>query len=217
MPPKQAKKSKCTRDEVLERRAQVAWEYRQRHKDTINEKAKLRMRKSVLHLHSCPVPSWLRYAFRRREQLKTAPSDIQLEHALRAAQYRRNYVEQSYQATRKAAPQTQKNPTNVTPSRVSKPKPSAASQHTAVSRKTSPAATHKHKQPELVQKSSAPAPGKPRPRAPHSPTPLSLMDIDRGESDEEDDGEEDDDGWDADTEREGLRPLLNPAGHQDWF
>ncbi|KAJ7197990.1 hypothetical protein GGX14DRAFT_573833 [Mycena pura] len=183
MPPKQAKKSKRTRDEVLERRAQVAWEYRQRHKDTINEKAKLRMRKSVLHLHSCPVPSWLS---RTKQPVKPLPK-------------------------------LKKNPTNVTPSRVSKPKPSAASQHTAVSRKTPPAATHKHKQPEPVQKSSAPAPGKPRPRAPHSPTPLSLMDIDRGESDEEDDGEEDDDGWDADTEREGLRPLLNPAGHRDWF
>jgi hypothetical protein len=35
---------KSAEDELLDRRAQAAWEYRQRNRKAINEKAKIRMR-----------------------------------------------------------------------------------------------------------------------------------------------------------------------------
>ncbi|KAJ7666209.1 hypothetical protein DFH06DRAFT_1322828 [Mycena polygramma] len=63
-----------TPDEVLDRRAQLAREYRERNREKINEKARLRMR-------------------RRREALQKAPSAIQLDYSVRAAQYRKNYAE----------------------------------------------------------------------------------------------------------------------------
>ncbi|KAJ7649150.1 hypothetical protein DFH06DRAFT_1332171 [Mycena polygramma] len=63
-----------TPDEVLDRRAQLAREYRERNREKVNEKARLRMR-------------------RRREALQKAPSAIQLEYSVRAAQYRKDYAE----------------------------------------------------------------------------------------------------------------------------
>ncbi|KAJ7186912.1 hypothetical protein C8R46DRAFT_1206904 [Mycena filopes] len=69
-------KPKRTIEEVRERRADAAWRYRQRKKVEVNLKARERMQ-------------------RRREQLKTAPSDVQLEHTVQAAQYRRRYKERS--------------------------------------------------------------------------------------------------------------------------
>ncbi|KAK7022210.1 hypothetical protein R3P38DRAFT_3173188 [Favolaschia claudopus] len=85
-------KSKLTKEQILERRAQAAWEYRQRltnvererHRAAVNEKARARMRA-------------------RREKLRRAPADVQLEHAVKAAQYRRNYVERTRRAVTAAA------------------------------------------------------------------------------------------------------------------
>ncbi|KAJ7119400.1 hypothetical protein C8R46DRAFT_1050825 [Mycena filopes] len=68
------RKAKLTQEEILERRTQAAWEYRQRHRDSINEKACLRMQ-------------------RRREELKEAPAAVQQAHTVKARQYRRNYIE----------------------------------------------------------------------------------------------------------------------------
>ncbi|KAK7053868.1 hypothetical protein R3P38DRAFT_2761581 [Favolaschia claudopus] len=53
-------------------RADVAWQYRTRHREIINEKARNRMR-------------------RRREAIRQAPSDVQLIHRIRARLYRRTY------------------------------------------------------------------------------------------------------------------------------
>ncbi|KAJ7678251.1 hypothetical protein DFH06DRAFT_1317029 [Mycena polygramma] len=69
-------KAKRTAEEQLEGDAQRAWAYRQRHREKINEKARLRMR-------------------RRREELAKAPSAIRQEYTVRAAQYRRNYKERT--------------------------------------------------------------------------------------------------------------------------
>ncbi|KAK7019062.1 hypothetical protein R3P38DRAFT_3200303 [Favolaschia claudopus] len=75
-------KSKLSKEELLARRAQAAYEYRQR--ASVNEKARLRMRA-------------------RREKLRRAPADVQLEHAVKAAQYRRDYVERTRRAVTNAA------------------------------------------------------------------------------------------------------------------
>jgi hypothetical protein len=62
MTKKQTKKQtkKPTQDEILDRRAQAAWEYRQRNRQAVNERAKIRMRESVdLQLHaSSPLSLW---------------------------------------------------------------------------------------------------------------------------------------------------------------
>ncbi|KAJ7796573.1 hypothetical protein B0H13DRAFT_1934517, partial [Mycena leptocephala] len=188
MTKKQTKKP--TQDEILDRRAQAAWEYRQRNRQAVNERAKIRMRE-------------------RREQLKTAPNAVQLEHSLRAAQYRRNYLERTKQAVKNSLPKVPKKkappPTPVTPPRIrqsSVTKLPAAS--TAVAHKT-------------------PAKPKAKPDAalrafPCTPTPRTLADIAASLSEDDDGGEEEDEdseGWDADTEREDKRALLNPTGHPD--
>ncbi|KAK6984034.1 hypothetical protein R3P38DRAFT_2807230 [Favolaschia claudopus] len=67
-------RTKLTQEQILARRAQAAWEYRQRHRAAVNEKARLRMRA-------------------HREKLRRAPADVQVEYAVKAAQYRRDYVE----------------------------------------------------------------------------------------------------------------------------
>ncbi|KAJ7121216.1 hypothetical protein C8R46DRAFT_1238483 [Mycena filopes] len=67
-------KSKLPDDEVLHRRAEAAFRYRRRNQDAINEKARLRMQK-------------------RRAALKQAPSAVQVEHQVKARQYRRKYIE----------------------------------------------------------------------------------------------------------------------------
>ncbi|KAK7019466.1 hypothetical protein R3P38DRAFT_2782577 [Favolaschia claudopus] len=57
---------------VRARRADVAQQYRQRHREIINEKAKIRQR-------------------RRREEIRQASSAVQMEHRIRARIYRRTY------------------------------------------------------------------------------------------------------------------------------
>ncbi|KAJ6488307.1 hypothetical protein C8R47DRAFT_1216111 [Mycena vitilis] len=57
--------------------------YREHHREVVNEKAKIRMRQ-------------------KREQLKTAPSAVQMEYNVRAEQYRLNYLQRTKQAVAKA-------------------------------------------------------------------------------------------------------------------
>ncbi|KAK7054024.1 hypothetical protein R3P38DRAFT_3171507 [Favolaschia claudopus] len=74
------RKSKYTSEERSQRRAHAAWEYRQRNKAATNEKARLRMRA-------------------QRQKLLHAPSAVQLEYAVRAEKYRREYSECTLGAT----------------------------------------------------------------------------------------------------------------------
>ncbi|KAJ7038349.1 hypothetical protein C8F04DRAFT_1179971 [Mycena alexandri] len=74
------KRIKPTDAEVLDRRAQAAWEYRQRHRAAVNEKARLRMQK-------------------RREALKHASSDVQQQATQKARQYRQRYNERARAAS----------------------------------------------------------------------------------------------------------------------
>ncbi|KAK7033887.1 hypothetical protein R3P38DRAFT_3186201 [Favolaschia claudopus] len=76
-------KSKLTRQEILNRRAQAAWEYRQRNKAAVNEKARVRMRA-------------------HREKLRRSSAAVQLEYAVKAAQYRQDYVERATRAARRS-------------------------------------------------------------------------------------------------------------------
>ncbi|KAK6992991.1 hypothetical protein R3P38DRAFT_3224402 [Favolaschia claudopus] len=93
-------KSKLTRQEILSRRAQAAWEYRQRNKAAVNEKARLRMRD-------------------RREKLRRASAAVQLEYAVKAAQYRQDYVERARRAARSPALKSlQRSPPSPTNERV---------------------------------------------------------------------------------------------------
>ncbi|KAJ7023331.1 hypothetical protein C8F04DRAFT_1193583 [Mycena alexandri] len=68
------KRIKPTDAEVLDRRAQAAWEYRQRHRAAVNEKARLRMQK-------------------RREALKHASSDVQQQATQKARHTAKRYNE----------------------------------------------------------------------------------------------------------------------------
>ncbi|KAJ7046289.1 hypothetical protein C8F04DRAFT_1248538 [Mycena alexandri] len=88
-------KPKLTQEEVLDRRAQAAREYRQRHRESVNEKARLRMQK-------------------RRAALLTAPSAVQLEQSVKAAQYRRNYIERGRQTTKFSTPKKNSDGAKVT-------------------------------------------------------------------------------------------------------
>ncbi|KAK7031322.1 hypothetical protein R3P38DRAFT_3187037 [Favolaschia claudopus] len=67
-------KSNLAQPDILLKRAEAAWDYRQRNKVEVNEKARMRMR-------------------RRRAELKNAPSAVQLEYLNRARKYRRDYRE----------------------------------------------------------------------------------------------------------------------------
>ncbi|KAJ7820054.1 hypothetical protein B0H13DRAFT_2378049 [Mycena leptocephala] len=194
-----AQKSQATRDEVLDRRAQAAWNYRQRNQEAINAKAKLRMRQ-------------------RRETLLTAPSAVQLEHSIRAAQYRRNYLERTKKPVKPLAkvPSKKSQPTTVT--RVAPAANQQNQKQSAVtpSRASKPVAKPAPK-PKLPRQGILPTPSvHPRPRIPGSPSPRSLGDIADGDDDAESEMDSDDDGWDADSERDGLGPLLNHTGHPDY-
>ncbi|KAJ6518336.1 hypothetical protein C8R47DRAFT_1205392 [Mycena vitilis] len=65
--------------------AESAWKYRQRHRDAVNARARLRMRE-------------------KRERLKSAPSAVQLEHSARAALHRQNYLQRTKTAAPKPLP-----------------------------------------------------------------------------------------------------------------
>ncbi|KAK7018523.1 hypothetical protein R3P38DRAFT_2784332 [Favolaschia claudopus] len=72
--PSMGRKPKYTQSELQDRRAQSAWEYRQRNRSQVNEKAKLRMQAT-------------------RAKVRAAAPAIQLGYAVRAAKHRRDYLE----------------------------------------------------------------------------------------------------------------------------
>ncbi|KAJ6455638.1 hypothetical protein C8R47DRAFT_1228154 [Mycena vitilis] len=138
--------------------AESAWKYRQRHREAVNDRARLRMRE-------------------KRERLKSAPSEVQQEHSVRAALHRQNYVQRTKKPVRKPLPKlTPKRP------RPSPKKPTRPFQVTQSSENT-----HKPPLPPNVFTAPLSPPAAPifaphgpppllaplpRPRAPDSPTPL---------------------------------------------
>ncbi|KAJ7226776.1 hypothetical protein GGX14DRAFT_555363 [Mycena pura] len=228
------RKSNLSRQDILERQAQAAWEYRQRNKVTINQKAKERMRE-------------------RRQRLLTAPSAVQLEYATRAARYRRNYLER----TKKPAKISVQNRTT------SPAKPKKAAKFSvqnrasspekpkkAVKSKRPPGGTTDFKIPPARPARSFPKGRQTTPPSPcasrgasmtngasrrHTSSPRALKDIDaessNAESSGEGEGESNDAEADNDEEDEAvggthmlaplwdeadLGPLLNPTGHPDY-
>ncbi|KAJ7122478.1 hypothetical protein C8R46DRAFT_1238300 [Mycena filopes] len=205
------RKSKISQEELLERRAQAAWEYRQRNREAVNAKARIRMR-------------------RKREALQSAPSAVQLEHTVKAAQYRRKYLEcvpprillltlptyfpaarrrqASTLSSRKleGAPPKKKltSPTKATA--VKTPVKTAAG---GTTHKQLPGAGRSPPAPCTPPRCTSPTrPARPRERLPMhkfhamhdpaSPTPRSLRDIADSASDSEEEVN-----WDADDEDEG--------------
>ncbi|KAJ7940755.1 hypothetical protein B0H13DRAFT_2299719 [Mycena leptocephala] len=157
-------------------------------------------------------------SFRRRETLLTAPSAVQLEHSIRATQYRRNYLERTKKPVKPPAkvPSKKSQPTTVT--RVTPAANQQNQKQSAVtpSRASKPVAKPAPK-PKPPRQGILPTPSvHPRPRVPGSPSPRSLGDIADGDDDAESEMDSDDDGWDADSERDGLGPLLNHTGHPDY-
>ncbi|KAJ7909708.1 hypothetical protein B0H13DRAFT_1877513 [Mycena leptocephala] len=73
--------------QTLERRAEVAWLYRRRNREAINEKARLRMQNKLR-------------LFRRREELRSAPAAVQAEHQAKARQYRQKYLDRNRPVSR---------------------------------------------------------------------------------------------------------------------
>ncbi|KAK7001861.1 hypothetical protein R3P38DRAFT_2795320 [Favolaschia claudopus] len=74
------RKRQYTQEELQDRRAHSAWEYRQRNKAKVNEKARARMQAT-------------------RAQVRAAPPAIRLGYAVRAAQHRRDYLERRRRGT----------------------------------------------------------------------------------------------------------------------
>ncbi|KAJ7868660.1 hypothetical protein B0H13DRAFT_2351306 [Mycena leptocephala] len=197
-------KPKPTREEVLERGAQAAWEYCQRHRDAINAKARLRMQK-------------------RREALQKAPSDVQLEHAVRAAKYRRDYIERhTERPTKKSrklshpkSPSKSKNKDANPPDRVSSRASQGVESATSSQRKEP---MSRSPPPRVAVAAAAPEYRPPRPRAAGSPSPKSLAAIDREESSEEDRDDSDEErGWEGDNERDAFGADLRATRHQDYI
>ncbi|KAJ7662033.1 hypothetical protein DFH06DRAFT_1325356 [Mycena polygramma] len=89
--------------DILDRRADAAWEYRSRNREAVNARARLRMR-------------------RRREELQTAPAAVRLEKEAKARQYRRNYRERNRPVPRpvKSASPTKAAKTSETRTKTSK-------------------------------------------------------------------------------------------------
>ncbi|KAJ7020485.1 hypothetical protein C8F04DRAFT_1275024 [Mycena alexandri] len=213
-------KSTLTREEVLERRAQAAWEYRQRYDTAIVP--------SIAPL--IPVDSQAEKCHQREGQgsdAKTAPSAVQLEHTVKAAQYRRTYLERRGKATR-PSPQTPEKPQAKTPS--GKKTVPASSDGT-----TRPATPPRRALPlppiptEPTQgsvKPTARAMAKPKPKHPFravhhpmSPSPRSLQEIDADSDESPSEEDSDDESRYADDEDgapsqqrklERLGPIMGP-------
>ncbi|KAJ7106122.1 hypothetical protein C8R43DRAFT_1140610 [Mycena crocata] len=183
-----SKKPKPSEEVVKERRAQAAWEYRQRNPAAINEKARLRMRD-------------------RREALRTAPSGIQLLHAVKARQYRRNYIERNKEIESVAALPPQKAKAKKT-AEVAPP----ASKTSKAFVKTPKPRPHTSAPPARMKTPIASPSTPSRVKARH---PRSLAEIDRSDSE----AEEQDSWWDEPETNENeqpLGPLLNATGHPDY-
>ncbi|KAJ7601455.1 hypothetical protein DFH06DRAFT_1352842 [Mycena polygramma] len=160
--------------------AESAWKYRQRHREAVNARARLRMRE-------------------KRERLKSAPSAVQLEHSMRAALHRQNYLQRTKKAVLKPLPKLtpqKRPPKKLPPPGLSPQKPTRqleVSQHQRM--QTSVIKRPLEAQPTVSKHFTVPRTGitgsnkgmfifaprsppplldhLPPPRAPDSPTPLS--------------------------------------------
>ncbi|KAJ7036484.1 hypothetical protein C8F04DRAFT_1258049 [Mycena alexandri] len=221
------KRIKPTDAEVLDRRAQAAWEYRQRHRAAVNEKARLRMQK-------------------RREALKHASSDVQQQATQKAhARGLRHNLTQNMRRHR----QKQQDPPGANnyqkpPNRLRAPRtrahPSLLPPFPALRHAPSPFRSSPGKLADLnlvkprsprgsIDRSSPPPTPTPQSRNHQQRTPKSLVAIDAEDSPGE---ETDEDKSDADEPAyTGHRitsihrwweyldadgPLLNITGHPDY-
>ncbi|KAJ7665346.1 hypothetical protein DFH06DRAFT_1323741 [Mycena polygramma] len=236
--PMPRKTTKARNDpELLDGAALRAWRYRQRHRDSVNEKAKARMRQ-------------------KREQLKSAPSAVQHEYNHRAEQYRQNYLQRTKQPVKKppVAPKlpAKKSTPAKSPAKIPPTLPPTAPHNTAAKAPALPATSSPvspvtaprvggpgglfgpvvaplgYSRPRAVTSFTRvclfdvgpcpaslkiiPTNGVPaRRRAPNSPTPLSLADIDAARNSDDDEGaSESDAGWEGDNEREGPGAVSIP-------
>ncbi|KAJ7716567.1 hypothetical protein B0H16DRAFT_1741230 [Mycena metata] len=245
MAPTEAKSKKAPTDaRILERRAQAAWEYRQRNRAAVNERAKLRMQKSVEYLS----PAYPINFCRRRDALKHAPSEIQQEAAHKARQYR-----QTYNIRLKAHPKPHQeippSPKKVkdSPKKTKTAKPTVSAAHPATAKQQSKsrpqplrAVSPFRSTPVIDYFALQPpyAPATERPPTPPTPTPSgrkprratrtprSLAAIDADDEEDESDENSDDAGptqyapessihrWWEYLDVDG--PLLNKTGHPDY-
>ncbi|KAJ7716211.1 hypothetical protein B0H16DRAFT_1476912 [Mycena metata] len=144
--------SKCTPEEILDRRAQAAWEYRRRHREAINEKARIRMHK-------------------RRAELKQAPSAVQEEHAAKARQYRRRYIERNAPVARSVVSPKKKKMVSAEIVRV-KPKSTETHPLTAAITRTPPTQLMMSSEYRLASPPQRRAGSSPIPPSPPTPTPI---------------------------------------------
>ncbi|KAJ7829914.1 hypothetical protein B0H13DRAFT_2372262 [Mycena leptocephala] len=198
-------KSKRTQDKTLERRAEVAWLYRRRNREAINEKARLRMQK-------------------RREELRSAPAAVQAEHQAKARQYRQKYLDRNRPVSRpkvKVSPakknsmdSQKKSRTSTELGQKSTPLPTV---HVAPVKPMNPVCFRSPPPRASGSYCRSQTPPTPTPRAPkhcQSKAPRCLVDI--AASDSESRGESDEEvAWDRDNEDE--TPLRNRTGHPDYI
>ncbi|KAJ7884952.1 hypothetical protein B0H13DRAFT_1889727 [Mycena leptocephala] len=182
MPPQ---KRKLTDEEVRERRAQAAWEYRQRNRQATNDKARLRMRL-------------------QREKLQTGSSRMGIPSAQPPGNQRQSQAPNATQeksAARDVGETSDAQDTAVTAKlSANKAAPVAAAPAKILTPKKMPTLT----------KPRARTPPSPTPRSLGAITGDMSSSEDEGEDEEK--SRSDDDGWEADNERDGLGRLLNHTG-----
>ncbi|KAJ7702598.1 hypothetical protein B0H16DRAFT_1748214 [Mycena metata] len=209
-------KLKPSREEVLDRRAESAWKYRQRHKEEVNAKARLRMQKCVRYRKDALC---LLTHLRRRAELKSAPIIPTLnakadEKGVKAHQGRA--PPPAANKALKAKPQKPAETTKVPPplAPTSKPKAPKTSYRSTV---TSSVAVSPPSSSFGVPAPTKPI-AKPRPRVPGSPSPKSLAAIAADSSSDKDDDEDEfsdassrEDRWTREQQQGGRLPGLSFA------
>ncbi|KAJ7701600.1 hypothetical protein B0H16DRAFT_1483477 [Mycena metata] len=171
-----SRKQKCTPEEILDRRAQAAWEYRRRHREAINEKARIRMHKFVAsQLFFLSLNRYERQTTgrtqRRRAELKQAPSAVQGEHAAKARQYRRRYIERNAPVARSVVSPKKKKMVSAEIVRV-KPKSTETHPLTAAITRTPPTQLMMSSEYRLASPPQRRAGSSPIPPSPPTPTPI---------------------------------------------
>ncbi|KAJ7084881.1 hypothetical protein B0H15DRAFT_802255 [Mycena belliarum] len=205
-----SRKPKATEEELRDRRADAAWAYRQRNQESINAKARARMKQ-------------------RRADLKNAPSAVQQEERIRANRYRRHYRERTREPPK--LPTTNKHHTP----RPAKPMPTSSQPVPTSSQpvpERAPTAPQKTGLPRATATASYVAATaswvteQSRRCALRQSASKSLTAIDTGDSQSEEEVEEqssqsdtrEDLHWDADDEddEDNLGPLLDRTGRADY-
>ncbi|KAJ7938259.1 hypothetical protein B0H13DRAFT_2301824 [Mycena leptocephala] len=189
---------KATHEEVLEKRAQAAWEYRQWNRETVNEKAKIPMPQDRTQrgparafAASCQVQAELQ----RADQGTSQEPDPARETAWHEDS--RDYASD--------APSSQHQIDSSQLETSASPPPPLVAKVRAVS-SASPTPTG------VAHKTKLRTPVHPRLRIADSWTPRTLAEIAASLDDEEED--EEDEGWEADNEREG--PVLKATAHREY-